>query len=124
MLRKELSEIIKTKGSRYPGRVGVKRDPSPHPPANPEAGSNENAETLSKSPNQEARLIILKGRFTASLSSSLKAESVHPGCLIPQLLMHPELGPPPVGAGGRALVPTLPHGHASLPLEQDSRVEV
>lgn len=53
MLRKELSEIIKTKGSRYPGRVGVKRDPSPHPPANPEAGSNENAETLSKSPNQK-----------------------------------------------------------------------
>lgn len=34
----------------YAGRAGVGKDPSSMPPANPEAGANERAETLSESP--------------------------------------------------------------------------
>lgn len=83
MLSKEVSGIAKIHSQTDSQGVGWEKATS-KPPVNPEAGADERVEHSLSLPNQEAWLIILKGRFAGSLSSSMEPESMNcDACLIP-----------------------------------------
>lgn len=83
--------------AKYSGRVGVGREPSSMPPANPEAGANESAETLSESP-QPRGLANYSKREIYRISQFLPEgrKHAHARCMSDSmcLAMQPELGPP------------------------------